>query len=99
MGGQTQKDATKVRPAKRWRRLALAYYVRVPPPMKDPAGEWPIMDGCGDALGMARGLGIGCGLGELATRPTPGDADGFTPLKEKKKDKRVRGVTLEDEAR
>lgn len=38
------------------------------------------MEGCGEALGMARGLAIGRGFGELPDiRPTPGDADWVTP--------------------
>ena len=55
----------------------------LPPPMNEPAGEWPIIAGWGDALGIWRGLGIGRGLGELPDiNPTPGEADWVTPARD-----------------
>lgn len=48
--------------------------------MKEPAGEWPIIEGCGEALGMCSGLGNDSGFGEFADRcATPGEADWATP--------------------
>lgn len=48
--------------------------------MKGPAGECPIIEGWGEALGICKGLGNERGFGEFPVMsPTPGDADCVIP--------------------